>query len=72
MEPENIELSMGMSNDYEEAIQMGSTNIRVGSSIFGARNFGPSKTEMPKTETPKIEDPIDTLSQELQATQMSK
>ena len=72
MEPENIELSMGMSNDFEEAIQMGSTNIRVGSSIFGARNFGPSKTETPKTETPKTEDPIDTLSQELQATQVSK
>ena len=30
---------MGMSNDYEEAIRMGSTNIRVGSSIFGARNY---------------------------------
>lgn len=62
---------MGMSNDFEEAIQMGSTNIRVGSSIFGARNFGPSKTETPKTEAPKNEDPIKELSQELQATQMS-
>ena len=77
LEPENIELSMGMSNDFEEAIQMGSTNIRVGSSIFGARNVGPSKTEAPKTEipnteTPKTEDPIETLSQDLQATQMSK
>ena len=30
---------MGMSNDYLEAINMGSTNIRVGSSIFGARNY---------------------------------
>ena len=62
METENIELSMGMSNDFEEAIKMGSTNIRVGSSIFGARNYGPTK----------IEDPIVTLSQELQATQVSK
>ena len=62
---------MGMSNDFEEAIQMGSTNIRVGSSIFGARNFAPSKTETPKTEAPKNEDPIKELSQELQATQMS-
>lgn len=35
-----VELSMGMSADYEQAIQAGSTNIRVGSSIFGAR---PSK-----------------------------
>ena len=39
----NIELSMGMSNDFEEAIKMGSTNIRVGSSIFGARNY-PNKS----------------------------
>ena len=32
------ELSMGMSNDYEEAIKCGSTCIRVGSNIFGKRN----------------------------------
>lgn len=30
-------LSMGMSNDYEIAIACGSTMIRIGSSIFGAR-----------------------------------
>ena len=35
----DMELSMGMSNDFEEAIRMGSTNVRVGSSIFGARNY---------------------------------
>ena len=34
----NIELSMGMSHDYERAIEAGSTIIRVGSSIFGARH----------------------------------
>jgi len=34
---EDVELSMGMSNDFEEAILMGSTNVRVGSTIFGAR-----------------------------------
>ena len=28
------DLSMGMSNDYEEAIQCGSTHVRVGSAIF--------------------------------------
>ncbi|CAF2398550.1 unnamed protein product [Rotaria sp. Silwood2] len=33
-----IELSMGMSHDYERAIEMGSTIVRVGSSIFGARH----------------------------------
>ena len=32
------ELSMGMSNDYEEAIKCGSTYIRVGSNIFGKRS----------------------------------
>jgi pyridoxal phosphate enzyme (YggS family) len=32
-------LSMGMSGDYPLAIQNGSTIIRVGSSIFGARNY---------------------------------
>ncbi|MEM9732452.1 MAG: YggS family pyridoxal phosphate-dependent enzyme [Pseudomonadota bacterium] len=31
------ELSMGMSGDYETAIAMGATHVRVGSAIFGAR-----------------------------------
>jgi pyridoxal phosphate enzyme (YggS family) len=31
------QLSMGMSNDFEEAIKCGSTHIRVGSNIFGKR-----------------------------------
>ena len=32
-------LSMGMSGDYQLAIEEGSTMIRVGSSIFGERNY---------------------------------
>ncbi len=32
------ELSMGMSSDYSDAIENGSTFIRVGSDIFGKRN----------------------------------
>lgn len=32
-------LSMGMSGDYLQAIENGSTMIRVGSSIFGDRNY---------------------------------
>lgn len=32
-------LSMGMSGDYELAIANGSTMVRVGSTIFGARNY---------------------------------
>ncbi|MGE0232785.1 MAG: YggS family pyridoxal phosphate-dependent enzyme [Flavobacteriaceae bacterium] len=30
-------LSMGMSGDFEEAIQLGATHVRVGSAIFGTR-----------------------------------
>lgn len=33
-------ISMGMSGDYKLAIDYGSTMVRVGSSIFGARNYG--------------------------------
>ena len=32
-------LSMGMSDDYADAIAHGSTMIRVGTAIFGARNY---------------------------------
>lgn len=31
------ELSMGMSSDFETAVQFGATHVRVGSAIFGAR-----------------------------------
>lgn len=43
MESENIKmqhLSMGMSHDFEVAIEEGATIIRVGSAIFGPRNYG--------------------------------
>lgn len=33
------EISMGMSGDYQIALEEGSTLVRVGSSIFGARNY---------------------------------
>ena len=32
-------ISMGMSNDYQDAITSGSTMIRVGTAIFGPRNY---------------------------------
>ena len=32
-------LSMGMTNDYEVAIEEGSTMVRIGTGIFGARNY---------------------------------
>lgn len=39
VEAESLELSMGMSGDFEQAVGMGSTNVRVGSTIFGARDY---------------------------------
>ncbi|MBR9838883.1 MAG: YggS family pyridoxal phosphate-dependent enzyme [Rhodobacteraceae bacterium] len=33
-------LSMGMSSDFEEAIALGATHVRVGSAIFGERDYG--------------------------------
>lgn len=41
--PEPLELSMGMSNDYIQAIAAGATNVRVGSTIFGARDYSQKK-----------------------------
>lgn len=35
----SLKLSMGMSNDFEAAIRMGSDSVRVGSTIFGARQY---------------------------------
>jgi len=42
LQPENTvfkTISMGMSGDYKLAIKSGSTMVRVGSSIFGERNY---------------------------------
>ena len=33
-------LSMGMTNDFEVAIEEGATMVRVGTAIFGERNYG--------------------------------
>ncbi|WP_370049315.1 MULTISPECIES: YggS family pyridoxal phosphate-dependent enzyme [Salipiger] len=33
-------LSMGMSSDFEQAISLGATHVRVGSAIFGERDYG--------------------------------
>jgi pyridoxal phosphate enzyme (YggS family) len=43
LESENIkmeELSMGMTGDFEVAIEEGATMIRVGTGIYGKRNYG--------------------------------
>jgi pyridoxal phosphate enzyme (YggS family) len=34
------EISMGMSGDYHIAVEEGSTLVRIGSTIFGERNYG--------------------------------
>ena len=39
LKPELDTISMGMSGDYKLAIDCGSTMVRVGSSIFGERNY---------------------------------
>ncbi|BFY98498.1 hypothetical protein BsWGS_01537 [Bradybaena similaris] len=51
--PQDLDLSMGMSNDYEHAIEMGSTSVRVGSTIFGSRSAPDTSHE---TTEPEIRD----------------
>lgn len=41
-------LSMGMSDDYRIAIECGSTSVRIGSAIFGERDYTPKKVALPK------------------------
>ena len=36
--PTCIELSMGMSQDYKEALEEGATNIRIGTKLYGSRD----------------------------------
>ena len=38
-------LSMGMSGDYEVAIEEGATIVRVGTSIFGARDYSSQSSD---------------------------
>ncbi|GAU92464.1 hypothetical protein RvY_04541 [Ramazzottius varieornatus] len=40
--PDELELSMGMSHDYEHAVEMGSTEVRVGTAVFGNRPYPPN------------------------------
>lgn len=47
--PEQVELSMGMSVDFQHAIEVGSTNVRIGSTIFGERDYS-KKTDKPAAE----------------------
>ena len=38
VDPEAVELSMGMTRDFEEAIEEGATIVRIGEAIFGPRS----------------------------------
>ena len=42
---DGFELSMGMSGDYELAMREGSTMVRIGSAIFGEREYGNKQSE---------------------------
>ncbi|XP_056897632.1 pyridoxal phosphate homeostasis protein [Takifugu flavidus] len=44
---EEVELSMGMSTDFEHAIEVGATSVRVGSIIFGNREYPNSAANTP-------------------------
>ncbi|MFH1014642.1 MAG: alanine racemase, partial [Nitrospirota bacterium] len=37
------ELSMGMTNDFEVAIEEGATMVRIGTAIFGERRYCPKE-----------------------------
>ncbi|XP_057608741.1 pyridoxal phosphate homeostasis protein isoform X2 [Chionomys nivalis] len=50
---EQVELSMGMSGDFQHAIEVGSTNVRVGSTIFGERDYSKKLTQDKTTADPK-------------------
>lgn len=41
---DQVELSMGMSVDFQHAIEVGSTNVRIGSIIFGERDYSKKPT----------------------------
>ncbi|CAL1606879.1 unnamed protein product [Knipowitschia caucasica] len=58
---DEVELSMGMSNDFEHAVEVGSTNVRVGSIIFGNRDYPNSAANTP---TPSPEKTSKVLSEE--------
>jgi len=69
VEETSLELSMGMSNDYLEAIRMGSTNIRVGSSIFGARSY-PAKSPSLQ-QSAKSDDKVGEVTDQLKDVKVS-
>ncbi|XP_008586173.1 PREDICTED: proline synthase co-transcribed bacterial homolog protein isoform X1 [Galeopterus variegatus] len=54
---DQVELSMGMSMDFQHAIEVGSTNVRVGSTIFGERDY--SKKPAPDKSAADLKAPVE-------------
>jgi len=50
VDPASFELSMGMSGDYALALEKGATELRIGSTIFGAREY-PNKPRSGESPT---------------------
>lgn len=46
-----LELSIGMSNDFEEAIKLGARNVRIGTAIFGQRPPKPNENAKEDSQT---------------------
>ncbi|XP_041369277.1 pyridoxal phosphate homeostasis protein-like isoform X2 [Gigantopelta aegis] len=69
LDNQSVELSMGMSGDFEHAIEQGSTSVRVGSTIFGARSY-PDKPKQKTEHSKDVVDKLDSLS--LQEKQLAK
>ena len=55
-------LSMGMSGDFEQAIEEGATQVRVGSALFGARPVQESATQAIQTPPAGATPPLASLA----------
>jgi pyridoxal phosphate enzyme (YggS family) len=49
--PDVLETSMGMSLDYEVAVEEGATMVRIGTAVFGPRATQPGPTPQTETQT---------------------
>uniref|UniRef100_A0A4W4HTF8 Pyridoxal phosphate homeostasis protein n=2 Tax=Electrophorus electricus TaxID=8005 RepID=A0A4W4HTF8_ELEEL len=66
---EQVELSMGMSADFEHAIEVGSTNVRVGSTIFGTREYPNTPSPSPEKKSKVVSEEAAKKMQQLTVTE---
>ena len=52
--PEVQHLSMGMSNDFEVAVEEGATIVRVGQALFGPRPNAGTRPAQPNGHSPVV------------------